>query len=262
MTNSRIITIVFILAVNNSFCQKLDSVLIDKNVKNELLGSIEPIEWVTEGKMDFEEYYSFFSPIYLNSDTLVDFIYEGPSGAESYEVQIFLNKNNTLELIKSELGSIQKIEKTFPDSPAEIHFVQYGCCDDPHNYYQLWTLINNKIIEGEKYHFLNETEIPDEFNYRFSIRVNNTPYKLRATPEIIDRSFHYHYEKGNLIAEFTFGDIGHVLISKKDETGRLWYFVVMEKPIKEGYHNYEIYRNEKWMGWMSGRYTKTINNDR
>jgi hypothetical protein len=262
MTKNVIFTILFTLTVNSSFCQKIDSILIDKNLKYELLGGITPIEWITEGRMDLEEYYTFFSPIYLNNDTLVDFIYYGPSGAESFEVQIYLNKNNTLELIKSELGSIRKIEKSFPDAPTEIHFIQYGCCDDPHNYYQLWTLINNKIIEGEEYHFLNETEIPDEFKYRFSIRVNNTPYKLRATPEIIDGNFDYHYEKGNLIAEFSTGDIGHVLDLRKDETGRLWYFVVMEKPKREGYHNYKIFQNEKWMGWMSGRYTKIINNDR
>jgi len=69
MTNSKILTLFFILAFSNSFCQKLDSVLIDKNLKNELLGDIKPIEWVTEGRMDFDEYYTFFTPIYLNNDT-------------------------------------------------------------------------------------------------------------------------------------------------------------------------------------------------
>ena len=262
MVKNLTFTILLALAINNSFCQNLDSILIDQNLKYELLGDIEPIWLVKEGNMKIEEFYDFFKPVYLNNDTLVDFIYEGPSGAESFEVQIFLNHNNTLNLIKSELGSIWKIEKRFPDSPAEIHFIQYGCCDDPHNYYQLWTLINNKIIEGEKYHFLNETKMPDELNYRFSIRIINTPYKLRATPEIIDSVFHYHYEKGNLIAEFTSGDIGHVLGSKRDEAGLQWYFVAMDRPLQKGYHNYEIYRDEKWMGWISGRYVKIINNDR
>jgi hypothetical protein len=239
-----------------------DSISIDKNLRDKLLKTINKTELVEEGKMPIDEFYNYFKPVYLNNDTLVDFIYFGPSAGESNEVSIYLNFDNSLKIIKNELGKIDHINKPFPDSPVEFHFIQYGCCDDPHNYYQIWTLINDKIIEGVKYHFLEKTVIPKNFRFLFSIKVNNSPNTLRATPEIIDEKFDHNYNKGNIIAEFSKGDIGYVLDSTFDITGRLWYFVVMEKPKKMGYHNYEKYRNEKWMGWMSGRSVDIINYSR
>ena len=91
-------------------------------------------------------------------------------------------------------------------------------------------------------------------NYRYKIEVLNSPYYLRATPEIINDEFHYHYEKGNIIAEFSKGDTGYALDQRTDNTGRVWYFVIMNPPQGNGFHNYDIDRHEKWLGWMSSRF--------
>jgi len=252
--------IIFILnSFNQAFSQGIDSVQIDYLTKIDLINSIEYTPLLDDGMISKEEYISFFYPIYLNADTLVDLIYVGPSGAESFQTQIFLNQENSLVLIKEELGKIERINKPFPDSPAEIHFIQYGCCDDPHNYYQIWTLTGNNISCGDKYHFLEKTKFPSELSHHFGIRLLNTPYMLRCTPEIINTDYSYHYEKGNIIAEYSSGDIGQVLAIEEDNTGRIWYFVAMNKPIGKGFHNYSIYRDEKWLGWISSRYVE-INN--
>ncbi|PWJ38551.1 hypothetical protein [Sediminitomix flava] len=258
-----LLVIFFCILFHQSFAQQTYSISIGKKTKSELLQKIKPNWLVQEGQMSLEKYYSYFNPYYFNSDTLVDFIYEGPGGGESDIVSIWINTGLGFENIISSAGCIEKIEKKFPYSPTEIHFIQYGCCADPHNFYQIWTYINYEIIEGIEYNFLDATEIPKDFNYKFSIRVKNTPYKLRATPEIINDNLHSDYDQGNVIAEYSQGDIGHVLDSKKDDTGRQWYFVLMENPLsEEGYHSYNSLRNRKWLGWMSGRYVEIINNSR
>lgn len=257
MKNLSIFILVSLFA-HSSYSQ-IDSVVVDKNHKKSLLESVTPIWMVDEGRMTLDQYYGYFKPVYLNNDTLVDFIYHGPSGGEGFLVSIYLNTNGTLKELKSETGAISKIYKPVPDSPAVIHFTQSGCCDDPHNYLQIWTLTGNKIFESDKYHFLEKTEIPENLNFKFSIKIKNTPYYLRATPSIVNDNLNHNYKKGNIIAEFSAGDIGHVLASRTDNTGRLWYFVIMESPKNDGFHNYDIYRHERWLGWLSSRYVDIIN---
>jgi hypothetical protein len=249
-----IITCVFI---HHSFSQSQDS--IDKALKYNLIKSIEPVWLVSGENTSIVEYQNFFKPIYLNSDTLVDMIYYGPSGSEDFETQIYLNRGKTLHLIKRDLGSIKCINKPYLESPAEILFSPIDLEDDRHKYFQKWTLFYDEIEEGDKYRFLSETEIPDYLSYKFSIKIMSSNYALRATPEIIKENFHDQFERGNIIAEYTDGDIGHVLSSKKDATGRTWYFVIMERPIISGYHSSEMYADQKWLGWISGRYVQIIN---
>jgi len=257
--NRLLIIILFVIVQTTALSQAYDSISVDPELKRVLIDNLGK-SWM-EDIIPFErdEHYNFFAPIYLNNDTLVDFVYYDPSGGEPFMTTIYLNTGNKLEQVKSGIGSIYRYDKPFLESPSLIHFVEWGCCDDPHNIYQLWTLNNDLISESDQYHFLEETQLPKDMRYSFSISVQNTPYTLRATPEIINENFHYHYDKGNIIAEFSKGDIGHVLSTKTDSTGRVWYFVIMEKPSKVGYHNYKIYKDEKWMGWMSSRFVEIIN---
>ena len=244
---------------STALAQPADTIKVNQDLKKKLIDRLGK-SWMHEQIwFDSAEYYSFFRAAYLNNDTLVDFVYYGPSSGEPFMTTLYLNRGDELKEIMSGMGSIRQYEKPFPDSPTLMHFVEWGCCDDPHNIYQLWSLVNNKVTEGEKYHFLEKTTFPKNIKYSFSIRVQNTPYTLRATPKIINEEFHYHYDKGNIVAEYSEGDIGHVLSSSTDETGRVWYFVVMEEQSKVGYHNYSIFRDAKWMGWMSNRYVEVLN---
>lgn len=253
--------IIILLCISTIKAQTIKQIPLNQELKIELIRTLEPNPLITTNHLSEEEYFSFFFPVYLNSDTLVDLIYVGPdpSLGEGNRTEIYINAYGSLIKKKQALGTIIRIEKVFPDSPAIIHFIQYGCCDDPHNSYQIWTCLKDEIISTEKYHFLEETNLPDTLSHSFSIRVLNTPYMLRATPEIINSDFHYHYERGNIVVEFSRGDVDHVLSSEKDSTGRIWYFVIMNRPRNKGFHNYSYYWNQKWMGWISSRYVEIIN---
>lgn len=239
--------------------QGIKPVDISTDKKNELLSQVTlPIPG-EEIRIPLEEFYGYFIPVYLNNDTLIDFIYTGPSGGESSLTIIYLNSGTELKPTKSAMGAITRIQKSLPDAPTILYFTSFACCDDPLNYFQIWTLRNNQITETEKYYFLNETVLPETLNFEFIFRIQNSPYYLRATPEIINDDFHYHYRKGNIIAEFNEGDIGKVLASKTDNSDKTWLFVAMEKPGLKGFHSYDKNRDERWLGWMSGRFVEKIN---
>ncbi|MEQ8473454.1 MAG: hypothetical protein RIC35_19815 [Marinoscillum sp.] len=237
---------------------------VDSIMVNELISTLGTRDFVEYSPDRLKEYLSYFHPVHLNSDNHIDFIYSGFVGAESNGIEIYVNKNGSLKLIEEELGVIRTITRRFPDSPITMEFIQYGCCDDPGNYWQQWTIAPKNgdvtIIKTDKYYFMNETLFPEEFNSMVKFKVLNTPYKLRATPEIISGdAFHYHYEQGNLISDYSEGDTGYALASSTDYTGRVWWFVAMDRPQNVGYHVYVNKSWEKWLGWMSSRYLERMN---
>lgn len=214
--------------------------------------------------LDPDEYYDQFHPLFLNSDSRIDIIYVGQHGGEGTEVDIMINTGNGFRSIKSELGGILNIFKLGPNSGYIIHFLQYGCCDDPQNSIATWTLTevgtNIQINTTNKIYYLEGTELPKCFDINLKFEVLNSPYTLRATTEINNSPGLIHnYEQGNIIAEFKEGDTGTAVASKTDETGRVWWFVIMDPPEHNNlFHNYAIYRKEQWSGWMSSRFVKVF----
>ncbi|MEQ8245623.1 hypothetical protein [Fulvivirga sp.] len=233
--------------------------------KQSIIDEFGQPDQVKSGMLKPESYLKSIHPIYIDSDTLVDFIYHGWSGGESEFVDIMLNKGNKLESIHSEMGKILNVSRLGLSSGLNIQFLQYGCCDDPNNYIETWVVSENSdftsAVVMDRTHYLQGTEIPDCFDTSFKFKVLNTPYTLRATPEINNEENAIHnFEKGNIIAEYGVGDIGTALASRTDETGRIWWFVIMETPLRNDlFHNYKYYRSKRWVGWISSRYLAKIN---
>ena len=213
--------------------------------------------------LDDDEYFKSFHAIHLNSDSLIDFIYEGYQGGESSLVSILLNQNGKFVVQEEKSGRILNIEKLAPSMGLLINFEQYGCCDDPSNWIQTWVIRGSRsrivIDKTPRIYYLKGTRIPDCFTINSRFEVVNKPYTLRCTPQIIDDPEIIHnYDRGNIVAEFGTGDSGTALASYEDETGRVWWFVVMEKPKHQDvFHNFKIFRNERWAGWMSSRYLQS-----
>ena len=242
-----------------------NEVQMNNNTKQKIILGDEIPPMVKDKYITLEKYLSSFHPMYLNDDTLIDFIYKGPAGAESDLVEILMNRGDKLENIFSKLGNVNNIIRTIPEAPSIIFYEQYGCCDDPLNYCQQLTLIPGpegiEIKYSDKIYYYEETEFPETFTQNILFKVKNTPYKLRATPEIIDaKNFSSHFEQGNIIGEFGADDIGYALAGKTDKTGRVWWFVIMDKTKHSELYLISKERNEKWCGWMSSRFLETYNN--
>ncbi|MEQ9403369.1 MAG: hypothetical protein RIM99_07290 [Cyclobacteriaceae bacterium] len=265
MKNHLFFTLLFLTLSNLSFGQVTRWSLedsISRDYLKELVFATDTPEYVRYFPMNMEEYLDHFHPVHINLDNDIDLIFNGPSGGESFSVKVYLNRNGKLELVESDVGAIQNVTRKFPDAPLTMDFLQYGCCDDPINFLEQWTILHNNprtVIRSSKYYFMDETEFPESWNTMVKFKVTNTPYTLRATPEIInDKPLTYHYEQGNKLAEYSDGDIGYAISSKTDETGRVWWFVSMNPPNEDGYSVYKIRRSEKWLGWMSSRFLEKI----
>ena len=89
-------------------------------------------------------------------------------------------------------------------------------------------------------------------------------YKLRLEPFINDTSTSSYPElvQGNTIAIYPKESLGYALSQQQDDTGRIWWFVIMKnnlKPISSVMYS-GFYENDDYYscGWMSSRFLKKI----
>lgn len=186
------------------------------------------------------------------------------------ELKVFLNENGKMKYHSKKFGKILSIVKHFKSSPLEILMIE--CVDSGHLTYFINNLIflieNNslKIIKDSTIFYPSDESVyPDKQTINVPFIVTMDTYKLRQSPIIDDVEIKGSYKSGNLIAEFTKGDIGYAYASKEDETGRIWWFVIMENNIKKDWTIYnhcddksDNYKNMKVCGWMSSRYLERI----
>jgi hypothetical protein len=266
--NSQIIFQGFSQVFNEEFEWKSVETQIDSKLKEKLVLETGFMKMYFEDMSQGNDIYlEYFHPIYINSDTLVDFIYSGPSGGEPTKIAFFINENGKLVEKYSSYGGLEIKRKNIPSSTMIFGNFNYGCCDEPLGDYREITIVSTKtgqqFIESEKVYFYDDIKFPEKITLNQWFKVKNDKYTLRATPEIInDGHFSYYLERGNIICELTVGDIGYAIASKTDETGRVWWFCIVENNIAKGdsfYHIRKEHSNDKWFGWISSRYVEPIN---
>lgn len=200
--------------------------------------------------------------LHLNSDELVDAIYSGPSVNEGNSFTLFINNGDSLTKFIGRQGTLVSINQTYPNSLIELTAVRYGCCDEPSNelYQAHYDPSKQNFIDSEGSYFIDDTEFPAQFEFRKLFRVTNESYHLRGTPEILNgEPEDYFFEKGNILATYNAGDTGVALTQKEDETGRIWWFVLMNPKQRYEYHIDEHFsKNNSWFGWMSSRFVEVI----
>ncbi len=204
-------------------------------------------------------YYHF---LHLNADSLIDAVYSGPSVYEGNSFTLFINNGDSLKVAAGSQGTLLSISQTYPNSMVKLVLVRYGCCDEPSN--ELLEVhfnpIENAIINSKGYYFIDETEFPAMFTFRKPFMVVNKTYNLRGSPKILDdEPAGYHFEKGNIVATYNTGDLGMALAEKTDDTGRVWWFVLMNPKWSYDYHiDKNLSDNKGWYGWISSRYIEVL----
>jgi hypothetical protein len=199
--------------------------------------------------------------LYINSDNLIDAIYSGPAINEGNSVSIFINDGNSLNHWEGRVGTLKSITQETPTSVLILTLIRYGCCDERSNeHFQL--LIppsSDELIETNGTYFIYDTEFPSEFTFRKPFKVINETYHLRAQPLILNGEPESDYfEKGNIVATYGTDDTGIALAQSTDETGRTWWFVVMDPKGNYTYHVRELYGDNYWYGWMSNRFVELV----
>lgn len=257
---------------------KAYQVVIAKESKDSLIQLTDFWDRVIEIKYDSSKalarHRDDFTVLDLNLDGKLDLIYSGSTlGAEGKSFDIYLNNGFKLETVYSGNGIATRFEMTFPKSPLKITIERSGCCDDPLNeiidVIGSWKDDKVHFIESASVYWYSLTHIPSDKNLNINFQVINQLYMLRASPEIINsrkNDFDHYFTKGNIIAEFKKGDIGTAMASKKDSTGREWWYVIMENNMDKDFNAdyYHVHPNDenkgRWLGWMSSRYLKQLDN--
>ncbi|WP_139263289.1 hypothetical protein [Flammeovirga pacifica] len=189
-----------------------------------------------------------FHPFYLNNDSLIDFIYDGPiitnPGLDGNQVLFFENKENgKFEVIASSYGSILKVKRDKVSGSTLFITLDEGCClSITFDLNFMWMIENNdelSFTHSSPIQYNIETlYFPKHGNIEaLNFKVLHNNYNLRSSPFIQD---------DNIIEEYHKGDRGVVVSTFKSDE-RVWWFVIMDNKVSLS----------RKCGWMSSRYLES-----
>lgn len=219
-------------------------------------------------KSDALNHLDFFHLIDFNNDYRIDVLYNGWTGGEGEMLQIIENSGDKFEIIQTIYGSVQDLR--FKNNKiTEIEILDYACCAGYVDHLQLWKKDGTTNFIGvNDLALIVGTYIPsDQFENPIKFRVINDRYNMRIEPEIKNLKENSNdfdpIDGQNISASFTTGDTGTAIAKKVDETGRVWWLVIMDmmpnpqfpKLFYEG--NNDIF-SYKPVGWISSRYVEKI----
>ena len=252
--------------------KELDSA--SKKTVEVMMKSLQSWDGFNEFLLEYysDEIPSFFFEIDFNKDGLLDVVYYGPSGAESDKLILYLNQNGQYEAFYDGYGYV--VNFIFVDSILNTMFTHVpGCCAD-HSFLQ--KEFRFALIGGEFNHNCVKTicsyEAPDYKNAFANpkrIEINATPYYLRHSPNIDNDTVFYGNSSdnnwtewlivGNKIGTLKKGDKGIAIAYEKDDSGREWWFVILDADVrpKENFLEYAMEKDAKnfhFSGWVSSRY--------
>lgn len=207
----------------------------------------------------------------LDKDGIDEIVFNGASGGEGNETQIFQKINNRYELIFTERQNIDDIKMV--DNKLKIYICDYGCCAEYTAIQKIFKMnVKNKRISFEKIYqsiLYNQSKRPDSLfdnPIRFKINVDN--YKLRYAPRFEDSTFQIWdtddrivpVPVGNVIANLPKNALGYALGFKTDKSGRQWWFVEIDE--NTSLRNLKLYMKDKFptrvIGWTSSNYLQRL----
>jgi hypothetical protein len=224
-----------------------------------------------------EELYASLHFIDLNNDRLDDVIYKGRSTGEGDMVEIFLNtgKEGYKQVFEDRQGIVRM---DFENNQLyKLYVTNWGCCDDYQIIKKIYTVSFSKTTEPvfkqvyQSFSILEASEPDSLFDKPFRFMILNDNYNLRSDPGV-DDSTREHWDTdsasqasgrghGNLIAVLPENTQGTAVGWKKDDTGRVWWYVEIDAQYK--LRKNAFYQNEntfptKAVGWISSRFVKKL----
>jgi len=210
----------------------------------------------------------------VDGDALPDAIYDGPNlqcdGArlEGVRTRILLNRPDGPALAFDTLGTITAVTRPLPRAPIHFTFSTRGCCGD----FRVITASYVPARDGDSLRFVPSTrtvwyglmEMPTAWlPEAIPFEVASETYNLRYAP-VIDNTVNPReppdWRLGNVLAQYTMGARGVALAESADETGRVWWYVLMEDVPRPTWVSVDARLGAdtpaaaRRFGWMSSRY--------
>lgn len=209
-----------------------------------------------------------FHLVDIDNDQVNEVIYNGWNGGEGEMVVIFKLSKNQLVEVQNFYGRILAKRKNEMNQ-TQLLVLDYSCCAGYVDHLQTFDF-NPKTNLFEIQSALakiNHTDIPEVWLEPFRFEIQKTPYNLRYSPEILkvavqDSPFYDPIKGENIAAIFQAGDKGTVYAESTDNSGRVWWFVVMDEMPKSGeviyYDGNNDFKNYQPIGWMSSKFLKEL----
>ncbi|WP_422358746.1 hypothetical protein [Reichenbachiella sp.] len=236
---------------------------VSSETKNALLEQL--VKQYGEGIMTMnghEVHPNSYHVIDLNSDGQLDLAYSGEY-LEDRGALIYLNKGSEFERSDLIAGEVVRIAKTSLSNSFEIKSHLRPCCaGEVHTLYVYLAYVTStiKLVNLSIINFMEETSESSNSIKSTRFTTVNPEYKLRATPEINpDFNSWMGTFDGNTCAIYPKGSRGVAVAESTDETGRVWWFVIMDNniaPIKSLMYFGDKPMMSKSMGWMSSRFVE------
>ncbi|HWB27402.1 MAG TPA: hypothetical protein VG738_18130 [Chitinophagaceae bacterium] len=208
----------------------------------------------------------------INGDNNYDVIFEGQSGGEAREVEIFLFTKKGYVKALEEMEGLSSI--TFENGLLKQMVISdWGCCEDYINFDKTF----NVSISKEGYTSFTlvlqtacafQGTVPDSmFEKPFAFEVLNDAYNLRSRPVIDNISYEPWWEadttigRGNTLAKLPQGAKGIALGKHTDDTGREWWYVEIDENVallKSVFYGNDNKFPTKKRGWISSRFVKRL----
>lgn len=200
----------------------------------------------------------------LNNDKNTDVIFEGFSGSESDNTQIFINKNGEFKKVIEVYQYLEAIDFNKANQLSSFSVLDFGCCAE---YVETETIykVDENFTASISFQRakISGTTPPKQplFKTPVSFKTTIYDYSLRYEPMIDDTSIFREDIKGNVIARYPKLASGKAWAEQQDDSGRIWYLVEMDA-VEKLKGNLVYYRDSiapREIGWMSKRYLKIEN---
>lgn len=233
--------------------------------------SYHAIKYATSQK-GIHENYIFYSKYDLNNDGISDIIYSGLVGPPEAMTIVWLNDGENYKFTAIFQGYHESLIQQDSTLGTSLIIKSNYCCASIVSKITIMKpiLIDNVFFYKKSAQYLQfyKLEIPKNIDVLKPIKFMtiNDNYRLRYSPltntikdtigifnEVINKPVY-----GNIIAEFEKGSIGNAVASYPDDTGRIWYFVIMSKDAKTTYSLFKDNNYAHKCGWMSSRFVNII----
>ena len=206
-----------------------------------------------------------FHLIDIDGDNRNEIVYNGFNGSEGEMILIIESSASGYQISLKVFGRIVDISNN--KKPSEFIVLDYSCCGGYVTHLETFQY-NSKLESFEIVKSLakiDETVLPKTQIEPVKFKVLNEKYNLRFSPEIVtglkSGSFDFDpIENQNIIAVYSTGDTGTAIAESIDETGRVWWFVIMDSyPDKsksvfyKGNNKFDSYNP---VGWISNRFVE------
>jgi hypothetical protein len=193
-------------------------------------------------------------------------------GSEEMHNAIWMKQGNYYRYSGQLIGKIVKIFRDTNKQPFTIVTRSGWCCASGIGEFNLYKpreesgVVSYRLTQSIREY--NGVKMPEKRMEPKRFQVMEPRYRLRIAPLIDDKPYPDYQSNdpgaiviGNVLAEFKKGDKGLAIAEKVDDTGRMWWFVIMDPSTETEYWQFHLYDDEKsryTMGWMSSRYLEVI----